>query len=167
MKTLLVLRHAKSSWKQPELSDHDRPLNKRGQRDAPRVGQFLQSNRLVPDLILSSTAVRARSTADEVADGCGEAPSVTLEPRLYLADPDAIIDVVQSHGGDAQRVLVVAHNPGCAELVMKLTGRSEEFPTAALAHIDLPIAAWSDLGGSTQGKLSAIWRPKEGVSSAG
>ena len=95
MKTLLVLRHAKSSWKHSELADHDRPLNERGRRDAPRVGMFVTDAGLVPDLILSSTAKRARSTAEEVAACCAYDSEVVLEPRLYLADPTTIVDIVQ------------------------------------------------------------------------
>ncbi len=161
MRTLLVLRHAKSSWKHPALSDHDRPLNTRGRRDVPRVGAFVRDSRLAPDLIISSTATRARSTADEVARCCAYHGAVTLEPRLYLAEPSAIVDVVQGLGGDARTVLIVGHNPGVAGLVAQLTGQREEFPTAALAQIQLPIATWPELRGSTRGRLVNLWRAKD------
>lgn len=161
MKTLLLLRHAKSSWKQSAISDHDRPLNPRGRRDAPRAGRFLLARGLVPDATLASTATRARSTAAQVAECCGRSDMVTLDSRLYLADPEAIIDVVQSLGGDAARLLVVGHNPGCAELVALLTGHLEDFPTAALAQIELPISEWTDLRRSTRGRLVTYWRPKD------
>ena len=160
MKTLLVLRHAKSSWKHPE-SDHDRPLNKRGRRDAPRVGVYMSEHGLAPDLIISSTANRARSTADQVATSCAYGDDITLEPRLYLADPATITDVVQSFGGDARRVLVVAHNPGVEELVAQLTGQAEEVPTATLAQIQLPITEWPALRLSTPGRLVLVWRPND------
>lgn len=161
MKTLLILRHAKSSWKQPGLADHDRPLNRRGNRDAPRVGLLLSRQALTPDLIVSSTAERARSTAAQVADGSGYGGEVELDRQLYLAEPEAIVDAVRSLGGEASRVLVVGHNPGLQELVARLTGSDEVLPTAALARIELPIAEWAELRAFTRGRLVDLWRPKE------
>ncbi len=161
MKTLLILRHAKSSWKQPGLADHDRPLNRRGNRDAPRVGRLLRRQALTPDLIVSSTAERARVTAAQVAEGAGYGGPVELDRQLYLADPEAIVDVVRGLGGEASRVLVVGHNPGLQELVARLTGKDEVLPTAALAQIELPIAGWAELRTSSRGRLAALWRPKE------
>ena len=161
MKTLLILRHAKSSWKQPGLADHDRPLNRRGNRDAPRVGLLLRRHALTPDLIVSSTAERARATAAQVAEGSGCGCPVELDRQLYLAGPEAIVDVVRSLGGEASRVLVVGHNPGLQELVARLTGRDEVLPTAALAQIELPIAEWAELRAFPRGRLVGLWRPKE------
>ncbi len=161
MKTLLVLRHAKSSWKQPGLADHDRPLNRRGNRDAPRVGLLLRRQALTPDLIVSSTAERARATAVQVAEGVVYGSPVELDRQLYLAEPEAIVDVVRSLGGEASRVLVVGHNPGLQELVARLTGRDEVLPTASLAQIELPIAEWAELRTFTRGRLVRLWRPKE------
>ena len=161
MRTLLVLRHAKSSRKHPELADHDRPLSKRGKRDAPRMGKLIQRRRLTPALIISSTARRARWTADEVADWCAYDGAVHLERRLYLAGPGAVIDVARDLAGSATRVLVVGHNPGLEELIARLTGRSEIFPTAALARIDLPIDDWKELRSTVKGRLVNLWRPKE------
>lgn len=161
MKTLLVLRHAKSSWKHPETSDHDRPLNKRGKRDAPRMGQLLAERGLRPDLIISSTAKRARLTADAVARHAGYAGTVQLERRLYLASPTEVIDVVREAAGTAQCVLVVGHNPGLEDLVARLTGQGEALPTAALAAIRLSIRVWKDLALSSGGRLAGLWRPRE------
>ena len=102
MKTLLILRHAKSSWKHPELSDHDRPLNKRGRHDAPLIGHLLKEKGLVPDLIISSTAVRAKDTALVVG-----------------ASPDVYIQAISDVAGDNNysTLLVVGHNPGLEELI--------------------------------------------------
>ena len=161
MKTLLVLRHAKSSWKRPDLADHDRPLNKRGKQDAPRMGKLIRHQKLKPDLIISSTAKRARRTADEVADWCAYDGAVHLERRLYLADPRTMIDVVRRLAAGAKRVLIVGHNPGLEELIVRLTGRAELFPTAALAQIDLPIDDWKELRSTVKGRLINLWRPKE------
>jgi phosphohistidine phosphatase len=161
MKTLLVLRHAKSSWKHAETSDHDRPLNKRGKRDAPRMGRLVASRGLRPDVIVSSTAKRARRTADEVARHSGYEGAVQLERHLYLASPDEIVDVVRSVAGTARRVMVVAHNPGLEDLVARLAGRPETLPTAALAEIRLAIRSWKRLELSSAGTLAGLWRPRE------
>ena len=161
MKTLLVLRHAKSSWKHPETSDHDRPLNKRGKRDAPRMGRLVASQGLRPDVIVSSTAKRARKTADEVAQHAGYEGAVQLDRRLYLASPDEIVDVVRGTAGGARRVMVVGHNPGLEDLVARLAKRSETLPTAALAEIRLSIRSWKELKTSSSGTLAGLWRPRE------
>ena len=161
MKTLLVLRHAKSSWKHPETSDHDRPLNKRGKRDAPRMGRLVAARGLRPDVIVSSTAKRARLTADEVARHAGYEGSVQLDRHLYLASPDEIVDVVRGVGGGARRVMVVGHNPGLEDLVARLAGSPETLPTAALAEIRLSIRTWKNLAVSSAGTLAGMWRPRE------
>jgi len=95
MKTLLLLRHAKSSWKHPELADHDRPLNKRGKRTAPRVSALLQDEDLIPDLILCSPAVRAHTTARLVAKACAYAGEIKRIRKLYLAEPQTYIEVLR------------------------------------------------------------------------
>lgn len=161
MKTLLVLRHAKSSWKHPETSDHDRPLNKRGKRDAPRMGKLVAAERLRPDVIVSSTAKRARRTADEVAQHAGYKGAVQLDRHLYLASPDEIVDVLRAVAGGARRVMVVGHNPGLEDLVARLAGRSETLPTAALAEIRLSIRSWKELKTSSPGTLAGLWRPRD------
>jgi phosphohistidine phosphatase len=180
MKTLLLLRHAKSSWEDRSLSDHDRPLNERGERDAPRMGRLLREQGLWPDLILSSTARRARRTAELlVADPDEDTPGedtpgentpdedtpggdteIRYLSELYLAEPEDYLAAVRRAGGEAESVLVVGHNPGLEMLLQGLTGEWHRLPTAALARIDLPIEAWTDLepGG---GELAGLWRPKD------
>ena len=161
MRTLLILRHGKSSWKHPGLADHDRPLNKRGLRDAPRMGRLLRDEDLVPDRIVSSTAVRARATAELVAGELGYRGTVERSRDLYLASVPDIIRVLANDGGDAARLLVVGHNPGLEELVAALTGGYAALPTAALARVDLELDAWSNLTGSTPARLVNLWRPRE------
>ena len=161
MKILLVLRHAKSSWKDPGLADHDRPLNKRGLRDAPRMGRLLREEDLVPDRIVSSTAVRARATADLVAAEAGCSAAVKHSRRLYLASAPEIIGVLAEVGGDARKLLVVGHNPGLEELLAALTGCSEPLPTAALAAVRLELAAWSKLEACAPAQLVNLWRPRQ------
>jgi phosphohistidine phosphatase len=161
MKTLLVLRHAKSSWGEPGLSDHERPLTERGKEDAPRMGQVLREQGLVPDLIVSSTAKRARNTAKKVAQHCGYEDEVQQTETLYLAPAAQYIDLLRRLPDAYQTVAVVGHNPGLEELVELLTGQAERLPTAALAQIALDIAAWEQLTPATRGQLVHLWRPKE------
>ncbi len=161
MKTLLVLRHAKSSWSEPGLDDHERPLNTRGRRDAPRMGGLVRRQRITPDIIISSDAVRACLTAEAVAKAARYKGDIVLDRRLYLAGPSAIVAVLQGTRDENETVLIVGHNPGFEQLVAELTGESEDLPTAALAQIVLPIDRWRALNVSTRGTLAGIWRPKE------
>jgi phosphohistidine phosphatase len=105
MKSVLVLRHAKSSWKHPALADHDRPLNKRGKRDASSIGGLLKREHLVPDIIISSTAMRARATAEAVAKASGYTGDITFNRSLYAAGPQAYIDALHDLSDDYVRVL--------------------------------------------------------------
>ncbi|MDX1395448.1 MAG: histidine phosphatase family protein [Gemmatimonadota bacterium] len=161
MKTLLVLRHAKSSWDDSSLRDHDRPLNPRGVRDAPRMGKLIASEDLVPDAIISSTARRALATAELAAGAMPDAPEIETTRDLYMASPHSYLDVLADHAGAVDRVMVVGHNPGITALVTRLTGQLEEMPTAALAVIELDIDDWADIHGAKRGRLAGFWRPKE------
>jgi len=162
MKTLLVLRHAKSSWHDPALDNHDRPLNKRGQQDGPRMGELVREHRLTPDVIISSDAVRARLTAEAVAEAARYTSKILLDPHLYVASPAGILAVLRTvRETNAGIVMIVGHNPGLEELVAQLTGEQQDLPTAALAQIVLPIDRWRDLKVSTRGTLLGLWRPKE------
>ena|SRR5688572_14682345 len=162
MKTLLVLRHAKSSWHHGTLVDHERPLNERGQREAPQMGKVIREYRLVPDVLLSSDACRARQTAEAVTRAAHFAGEIRLEPRLYGASPAEIIGVLRTVDvTNAATVLIVGHNPGLEELVARLTRERQELPTAALAQIVLTVDQWRDLTVSSRGSLIGLWRPKE------
>jgi len=161
MKTLLVLRHAKSSWNDPELDDHARPLNKRGRRDGPRMGELMRKYGLMPDIVISSDAVRAQLTADAVAEAARYAGEILLDPRLYMASPADILSLLRTVRENAETVMIIGHNPGLEELVEQLTGEPQDLPTAALAHIVLEIDQWCDLKLSTRGTLLGHWRPKE------
>lgn len=161
MKTLLILRHGKSSWDDPELHDHDRPLKKRGKRDAPRMGKLLKKEKLIPELIVTSTAERASRTADLVAEHCGYKGTIQRTETLYHGSPAEFVNVLREVADHTDRVLIVGHNPGFEELLQTLTGRSERLPTAALARVSLPIESWHDLDPGTRGTLENVWRPKE------
>ena len=158
---LFVLRHAKSSWADEYTDDWERPLTSRGERDAAHVGRLLRSRALVPDLIVSSDAVRAESTARRVADEASYGNKVVLSSRLYHAKPDAIVEVLKDAPDTARRVMVVAHNPGLEDLVTQLTGEQLDLPTAALVHIELPIERWSDLRLPGEGSMIEFWEPGE------
>jgi phosphohistidine phosphatase len=161
MKTLLILRHAKSSWDESDLPDHDRPLNKRGKNDAPRVGELLHTEGLTPDLIISSTARRARHTAELAGEACNYQGDLLLLHELYAAPPQAYLEALIKVDDEFERVMVVGHNPGVEDLLQLLTGESQPMPTAALARVDLPIEHWADLEKRTRGELVEIWRAKE------
>ena len=160
MKTLLILRHAKSSWKDARLADHDRPLNLRGKEDAPRMGALLADEGLIPDLILSSTAKRAKTTSEAAAEASGYDGEIFYSRDLYHADPEAYIYALRVQPSSYESVMVVGHNPGLEELVDVLTGESLRLPTCALVQVSLPIEAWEELTDETEGTLVKFWQPR-------
>jgi phosphohistidine phosphatase len=161
MKTLLILRHAKSSWKDDSLPDRERPLNKRGQEDAPKMGALLRKKDLVPDLVLSSPAQRARLTAELVIEESGYQGEVEFREELYSFDAEPYLKALTRLEDTIQCVMLVGHNPAMEELVERLTGEYLPMPTAALAQIELPIEHWRKLATRHNGKLVELWRPKE------
>jgi phosphohistidine phosphatase len=161
MKTVLLMRHAKSSWAESGLSDHERPLNDRGEMAAARMGRLLVQQNLSPDAILHSTAARARDTARRAAKAGALSASLEARRELYLAAPEAYIAVLQALPSRVGCVLVVGHNPGLEELVTTLSGRHERMPTAALAELSLDIGEWPELGLATPLAAFRVFRPKE------
>jgi len=170
MLSLTLLRHAKSSWDDPDLDDHERQLTKRGTKAATRIGRYIAEAGagLAPDLILCSDAIRARATlALVLAELNAPAPPTVISPELYLATPDTILDVITSNAGDACSILVVGHNPGLHALALSLPANGErdwianiaiKFPTAALAHIIFDAESWADVGPAT-GRLERFVTP--------
>ncbi len=146
---LLLLRHAKSSWSDEGSPDVERPLNRRGERDATALGTWLVANVATPDLVLCSAAVRARQTWERAAAAYGRPARLRIDMRLYGASPTGLRAVLAELAEECSDVLVVAHNPGLHELAVELTGGAArelaEFPTAALAELDSD-SAWTDLG---------------------
>jgi phosphohistidine phosphatase len=161
MKTILILRHAKSSWKHPELSDHDRPLNKRGKREAPQVGKHIKEQGLQPELILCSTATRARDTAQAAAEQCGYEGEIRYIPDLYRADIEDFVGILQGLEEAVNTAMVVGHNPDLEMLLNFLTDEDESLSTAALAQVELPIQSWKELDPDKRGKLVHLWAPSE------
>jgi phosphohistidine phosphatase len=160
MKKLLIMRHAKSSWGDNGLADHDRPLNKRGQRDAPRMGRFLASEGLHPEEILSSTALRAQTTARLTAEAAQWPRQISEFDELYHASPREAVLLLQQSSDDTDCVLLVAHNPGVGDLVASLTGEYVGMVTASVAQIELSIECWQDLTLEPIHSLRGHWYPK-------
>ncbi|MFK7893822.1 MAG: histidine phosphatase family protein [Granulosicoccus sp.] len=143
--TLTLMRHAKSSWKSPGQDDHDRPLNARGNNDAPAMASRLLSRNNIPDLIICSSAQRAIETARHLIDTLGIPESkLQVERALYLSSPETMIAVVRKTPVDILHVLLVAHNPGLEDLTAALSNAApEHLPTAAIRQFSCP--AWNKL----------------------
>lgn len=145
-RSLFLLRHGKSDWNAPYGGDHERPLKRRGQKASKRMGRLLTESGNAPDRILSSSAVRARSTAEAAHAAGSWRAAVEIVPELYGASAAGILELVRGLGPEVERVLVVGHEPTCSETVALFTdSRPPVYPTAALARIDLVLASWSDV----------------------
>jgi phosphohistidine phosphatase len=169
MLELLLLRHAKSRWDRPGVEDHDRDLTSRGEKAAPRMGELMRREGLVPDRVLCSTARRARRTWELVGARLGAAPEASSRSDLYLAKPAALLEAVRSDGDAARRLLLVGHNPGLHALAMRLVGHgtaplrkalAEKFPTGALARIGFSATDWREVR-PRAGTLLGFWRPRD------
>jgi phosphohistidine phosphatase len=169
MKTLMLLRHAKSSWDDWSLADHDRPLAPRGRNAAPRMARMMVERQTVPELVLCSTAVRARETWELMAPVLPEPVDVQYVEALYGATPRGMLEVVARLAGDRSPVLLVGHNPGMEDLAHALASSGPQeamrtlrvkYPTAALAVLDLDVDSWSDVT-SGAGTLRHFIRPKD------
>ncbi len=163
MKTLLVLRHAKSSWKDENLADFARPLNERGKRDAPRIGELIRREEIVPDLIISSSAKRALKTAEAVALACGYESEIKATRALYHAWSDEYLEELNEIPDKYETVMIVGHNPGMEGLVEDLTNEWISMPTAALAQISIEIDRWSELSFDSPAVLVNTWQPRDQV----
>lgn len=160
MKTLYLMRHAKSSWADVNLADFDRPLNDRGLEAAPFVGEFIAENKFTPDALLTSPARRAEQTARLVKEAAAIPASIKFDERIYEASPQALNQVITELNDDVDSAMLVGHNPGIEGFIRFLTGESEPMPTASLAVIDLNVDKWSEVS-SAKGTLRQIVRPKE------
>jgi phosphohistidine phosphatase len=155
------MRHAKSSWNDPGQDDHDRPLNARGLRDAPEMGQLLVDQSLVPDSITCSTAVRAFTTARIVAETCHFGDPLRATAELYHASLEAWQRVIHDLPPESSRALCVGHNPGIEMLLSELSGESHHMATAALAVLDLQLDDWRAFTASNPLRHWMLWRPKD------
>ncbi len=161
MRTLLLLRHAKSSWESANVGDHDRPLNKRGKAAALRMGSFMSSHDLMPELVLASSARRAQATVHLWQQASGFSGPVQTCSELYLAEPAAYLGCLRSRAEQQEIVMCVGHNPGLEQLLKELTGHDERLPTAALAKLRVPIERWAQIDARAEAELVNVWRVKE------
>lgn len=159
MKTLLLLRHAKSDWDNSSLRDFDRPLADRGKRDAPRMGRALKERGPAPDLIVSSPAARAKATAEAAIKSGGFTNSLQFDEGIYDASTPELLRIVRRLPDEMSCVLMVGHNPGFEGLVNRLSGAQERMTTAALAAIEFQVDRWEDVEDG-QGKLLWFLTPK-------
>lgn len=155
------MRHAKSSWKEPDIPDHERPLKKRGLKDAATMGKVLKNKEIVLDKIISSNAVRAADTAAIVAEKCGYKKDIDFTDKLYMAECQAILDLIQSQPDKLKTILVVGHNPGMEALVQLFSKKIESLPTSAIAFFQADIKKWKDFDKKSNLKLKKVWYAKE------
>lgn len=145
MKTLLLLRHAKSDWGDSSLRDFDRPLASRGERDAPRIGKALRKRGTLPDLIISSPASRARATIEAVRQAATLATEIEFDEAVYGASSSELLKLIGRLPDRSACAMFVGHNPGFEDLLGRLTGSHERMPTAALALIECDVDHWNDV----------------------
>lgn len=173
MRRLLLLRHAKSSWNQGDLDDIERPLSSRGLKAAPLIGRHISGRQLVPDLVLCSTAERARQTLElviaEWERSTGDGVTVEMRTSLYLAPPGELLATLKRLDDGVETLLIIGHNPGLGILAGQLAAKGDprgmkslarNFPTAALAVIDFDVETWSDVAPGS-GYLQSFVRPKD------
>ncbi len=160
MKTLFILRHAKSSWENTDLSDFERPLNERGLEAAPLMGDVMKKNRFQPEIILSSSAKRAEQTAMLIKQSAGFDAAIQFDKRIYEAIPARLLEVIAEQSEKNESVLLIGHNPGLEGLLKFLTGELQAMPTAALAIVDLDADEWSEVN-SAKGNLRVLIRPRK------
>lgn len=161
LRELMLLRHAKSDWKQSDVQDLERPISDKGKKNALKMGKWLKAQSLLPDLILVSPAKRAQQTLRRICSEC-PATAITVD-SLYLADLETLLEIL-SEAPNAERVMIIGHNPGLERLYRFLHNEPENdaihlFPTASLAHFILP-NDWSHLEAG-DGKLQRFIRPKD------
>jgi phosphohistidine phosphatase len=168
MKTLTLLRHAKSGWDDPVARDFDRPLNPKGQRAAVAMGRYMKAEGLAFDQVVASPAVRVVETLEQLEGGYGSDLAPAWDQRIYLASPATLLDLVHNLPTAAEQVLLVGHNPGLEELVLLLVpegGAHREkvemkFPTASLAEMRFDIDSWDEVA-EASGALVRFTRPRD------
>ncbi len=173
MKTIYILRHAKSDWAGAGLKDHDRPLNERGREAAPKMGAYLKSKKYKPEVILCSSARRTMETCDLIRPFVGSKVNVEVDESLYLAEPRRLIERLRSLNDDIESAMLIGHNPGLEQLANGLSASPatqeeerlhrrmrEKFSTCALAVIAMPVKAWREVKMGS-GSLQDFMRPKD------
>lgn len=161
MRTLYIMRHAKSRWDESDVADHERGLKKRGKRDAPMMGRALAERSAPPDLILSSTARRATATARRVARVWGYGGEVRREDVLYERGPLQCVEMLRGLPDSVESVLVIGHNPTLENLIWALGGPRLSLPTSTTVCLDLDIKSWADLDLTVEVQVRFVLKPKD------
>ncbi len=159
MKRLMILRHAKSDWNAAYGGDHERPLNTRGMRAARAVGIAVARSGEIPDMAMTSTATRARTTLDEAIDAGSWDTAVSEDRRLYGTSPAGALEVASAAPDDIERLMLVGHQPTWGSLVRALTGASVVVKTATLVAVDLRITRWLDAP-TADGSIAYLFQPR-------
>lgn len=161
-KILLLVRHAKSSWKDQALADHDRILNKRGERDAPRMGEYLVKNGYIPEKIITSSAIRALTTARILANELKyNLKNVVVDKNVYGAMPSQILKIIHGIDNNVESLMIIGHNPTITELVMQLTDHEiYNIPTCGIAIIQLKTISWSEIDNKCATLLEYVYPKK-------
>lgn len=164
MKTLYLVRHAKSNWDDPYQKDFERPLNKRGMRDAPRMGKRLKEKEIYPDLMLTSPAERALKTCQLIAEVIGyKNENIITDKKLYHASQDQILSVIHNLNDKHDVVLIFTHNPGITDFVNNLAEQSfitDKIPTCGVVAFKLVVESWKDVRWKT-GELDFFYYPNK------
>jgi phosphohistidine phosphatase len=171
LKTLTILRHAKSGWDAPVERDFDRPINARGKRGAELIGQYLRRQGFPVDRIVASPAVRVTETLDIFQPAANlDALEPHWDRRIYLASAATLIDTIRDTGRDAEHLLIAGHNPGLEDMILELVPESDgdalraevekKLPTSAMARLEIDIADWHDLD-TRQARIVNFIRPRD------
>ena len=160
MRTLYLLRHAKSSWKDASLADFERPLKGRGRDAAEQMGRFLASKKVTVGALISSPSVRTRQTIDIVLRGVQLGVEPQFDQRIYEASLTTLVQILLEIPDDQKAVMLVGHNPGMEELLAFLTREARHMPTCALAKISVEGSSWKEAGRGA-GKLEWFVTPKD------
>lgn len=162
-KILLILRHAKSSWKNKKLNDHDRPLNKRGRREAVKMGKYLKKINMIPNTVVTSSALRAIQTTALVCRHSEYKGLVKVNSGFHLGGMDSYLHSIAETASNTTRLLIIGHNPGLEELVRFLTCRSLKIHTCTLVQLNLEIVNWKNIAFQqvVRSEIMNIWRPKK------
>jgi phosphohistidine phosphatase len=161
MKTLILVRHAKSSWGDAALPDSDRPLNDRGKRKARKMGKRLAKRDVTPDKVLSSPAKRALTTAQIIARKLDYKPKkLVVDDRLYAVGADDLLKVIHELGGKLKCVMLFGHNPELTELAHRLSSEITHLPTCAVAELGFNVKSWSEIGEAKPRKVTLHYPSK-------
>lgn len=154
------MRHAKSSWDNPTMSDRTRPLNERGRRIAPKMGALIRKLEYLPDMIYCSTAQRTRETLELLTSEIGLIPRIHFSDAIYEASVGSLVELIQNTSDEFQSIMIIGHNPGMELCIKFFTDELIQMPTATIVLIELNIDSWAEVSIS-HGKIVDVLRPKE------